>query len=133
DATIEAVQGVTNLKINYYVMVNLNGFKGLVDAVGGVRMDVKTRIAMFGTADAWKNTWIEAGEQQLDGNQALWYARSRLQSDDYDRMGRQKCLMAAMVDQLSPTTVLRNATEIARSGQELLSTNIPAKELGQFA
>lgn len=133
DATIEAVQGVTNLKINYYAMVNLNGFKGLVDAVGGVRMDVKYRIAMFGHDDAYKNTYIEPGRQRLDGQQALWYARSRVQSDDYDRMGRQKCLMAAMVSQLSPTKVLRNATDIAKSGKELLSTSIPAKELGQFA
>jgi LCP family protein required for cell wall assembly len=133
DATIDAIQGVTKLKINYYVMVNLNGFKGLVDAVGGVTMDVKTRIAMFGHDDAWKNKYIEPGKQKLDGQQALWYARSRVQSDDYTRMGRQKCLMAAMAGQLSPQTVLLNATKIAESGKELLSTNIPAKELGQFA
>jgi LCP family protein required for cell wall assembly len=133
DATIDAIQGVTKLKINYYVMVNLNGFKGLVDAVGGVTMDVKTRIAMFGHDDAWKNTYIEPGKQKLDGQQALWYARSRVQSDDYTRMGRQKCLMAAMANQLSPQRVLLNATKIAESGKELLSTNIPAKELGQFA
>ncbi|KRC66449.1 hypothetical protein ASE12_17760 [Aeromicrobium sp. Root236] len=133
DATIDAIQGVTNLKINYYVMINLNGFKGLVNAVGGVTMDVKSRIAMFGHDDAWKNTYIEPGKQKLNGQQALWYARSRVQSDDYVRMGRQKCLMAAMVSQLSPQTVLLNATKIAKSGKELLSTNIPAKELGQFA
>ncbi|MBC7632013.1 LCP family protein [Aeromicrobium sp.] len=133
DATIEAVQGVTDLKVNYYVMVNLNGFKGLVDAVGGVRMNVKTRIAMFGHDDAYKNVYIEPGDQKLNGQKALWYARSRVQSDDYTRMGRQKCLMAAMVDQLSPTKVLTNATKIAKSGKELLSTNIPARELGLFA
>ncbi|MCW2789368.1 MAG: LytR family transcriptional regulator [Aeromicrobium sp.] len=133
EATIDAVEGATDLKVNYYVMVNLNGFKGLVDAVGGVEMDVKTRIAMFGHDDAYKQTYIEIGKQKLDGQQALWYARSRIQSDDYTRMGRQKCLMAAMADQLSPTTVLRNATKIASSGKELLSTTIPQQELGQFA
>lgn len=133
DATIDAVEGATNLKINYYVMVNLNGFKGLVNAVGGVEMDVKTRIAMFGHDDSYKNTYIEPGKQKLDGQKALWYARSRVASDDFTRMGRQKCLMAAMLDQLSPQKVLTNATKIAKSGKELLSTNIPAVELGQFA
>lgn len=133
EATIDAVEGVTDLKINYYVMVNLNGFKSLVDAVGGVRMDVKTPIAMFGREDAYKNTYIQPGRQRLDGQEALWYARSRIQSDDYTRMGRQKCLMAAMLDQLSPQKVLLNAGEIGASGKQLLSTNIPAKELGQFA
>ena len=133
DATIDAVEGATSLKINYYVMVNLNGFKGLVDAVGGVTMDVKTRIAMFGKEDAYKNVYIEPGVQKLEGQKALWYARSRFLSDDYTRMGRQKCLMAAMLGQLSPQKVLVNATKIAESGKELLSTNIPAVELGQFA
>jgi len=133
DATIDAVEGATDLKINYYVMVNLNGFKGLVDAVGGVEMDVKSRIAMFGKEDAYKNVYIEPGQQKLDGQKALWYARSRVQSDDYARMGRQKCLMAAMADQLSPAKVLTNATKIANSGKQLLSTSIPQQELGRFA
>ncbi|MCW2830980.1 MAG: LytR family transcriptional regulator, partial [Aeromicrobium sp.] len=133
DATIDAVEGATDLRVNYYVMVNLNGFKGLVDAVGGVRMNVKQRIAMFGANDADQQRYIEIGEQELDGQQSLWYARSRVGSDDYDRMGRQKCLMAGMIDQLSPATVIANATDIATSGRELLSTTIPRQELGQFA
>ncbi len=133
DATIDAVEGATDLKINYYVMINLNGFKGLVNAVGGVTMDVKTRIAMFGHDDSYKNVYIEPGVQKLNGQKALWYARSRYLADDFTRMGRQKCLMAAMLSQLSPQKVLVNATKIADSGKELLSTNIPAVELGQFA
>jgi LCP family protein required for cell wall assembly len=133
DGTIDAIEGATDLTINYYIMVNLNGFKGLVDAVGGVEMDVKSRIAMFGHDDAYKNVYIEPGQQKLNGQKALWYARSRVQSDDYARMGRQKCLMAAMADQLSPAKVLTNATKIASSGKQLLSTNIPQTELGRFA
>ncbi len=133
EATIDAVEGVTDLTINYYVMINLKGFRDLVDAVGGVEMDVRTRLAMFGHDDAYKQQYIEPGRQVLDGNQALWYARSRVQSDDYTRMGRQKCLMVSMLDQLSPQKVLLNATDIARSGAELISTNMPAEELGEFA
>jgi LCP family protein required for cell wall assembly len=133
EATIDAVEGATGLPINYYVMVNLNGFKGLVDAVGGVKMDVKTRIPMFGTEDSYKNVYIEPGNKVLDGQEALWYARSRFGSDDYARMGRQKCLMAAMANQLSPSTVVTNASSIAESGKQLLSTSIPQQELGRFA
>jgi LCP family protein required for cell wall assembly len=133
EATIDAVEGVTDLSINYYVMVNLKGFSSLVDAVGGVEVDVKTRLAMFGHDDAYVDRYIEPGRQKLDGDQALWYARSRVQSDDYTRMGRQKCLMAAMLDQLSPQKVLLNATDLARSGAQLISTNMPSEELGDFA
>ncbi|MEH3033040.1 MAG: LCP family protein [Aeromicrobium erythreum] len=133
DATIDAVRGATGLDINYYTMINLKGFRDLVDAVGGVEMDVKTRIAMFGHDDAWKQKYIEPGKQRLDGQQALWYARSRVQSDDYTRMGRQKCLMSAMLSQLSPQKVLLRAQQIATSSKALFTTSIPAKELGPFA
>jgi len=133
DAQIDAISGVTGLKINYYIMINMKGFRSLVDAVGGVQVDVKTRIAMFGHDDVYINKFIEPGDQKLNGVQALWYARSRVQSDDYSRMARQKCLMSAMLHELSPQTVLFNATKILSSGQQLLSTTIPQTELGQFA
>ncbi|WP_375002809.1 LCP family protein [Aeromicrobium sp. CTD01-1L150] len=132
EATIDAVEGSTDLTISYYVMVNLRGFESLVDAVGGVEIDVPTRLAKFGLEDAWKQEYLEAGKQKLNGEDALWYARSRVQSDDFTRMGRQKCLMAAMLDQMSPQKVLLNATDIARSSEQLLSTDIPAAELGPF-
>ena len=133
DATIDAIEGATDLKINYYVMVNLKGFRSLIDAVGGVEVDVKTRIAKFGSTTVWKQQYIEPGKQVLNGEDALWYARSRYMADDYVRMGRQKCLMKYMADQLSPQKVVFNAQEIAASSKRLLQTNMPAQELGQFA
>jgi polyisoprenyl-teichoic acid--peptidoglycan teichoic acid transferase len=133
DATIDAIEGATNLKINYFVMVNLKGFRSLIDAVGGVEVDVKSRIPKFGSTTVYKQQYIEPGKQLLNGENALWYARSRYGADDYARMGRQKCLMKYMADQLSPQKVVLNAQEIATSSKQLLRTNMPAKELGQFA
>jgi len=132
DATIDAVEGVTGLKINYHVLVNMKGFSSLVDAVGGVEMEITEPIAKFGKDDAWKQVYIEPGKRKLNGKDALWYGRSRVQSDDYTRMGRQKCLMQAMLQQLSPEQVVLNAGQIATSSAEMLSTNIPASELGAF-
>ena len=132
DATLEAVEGVTGLKINYYVLVNMKGFSSLVDATGGVEMDIKEPIAMFGKDDAWKQVYIQPGKQKLNGKEALWYGRSRVQSDDYTRMGRQKCLMQAMLQQLSPEQVVLNAGKIAKSSAQMLSTDIPASEVGAF-
>ncbi len=132
DATLDAVEGATGLKVNYYVLVNMKGFKSLVDAVGGIRMDIKEPIAKFGKDDAWKQVYIQPGRRKLNGDEALWYGRSRVQSDDYTRMGRQKCLMQAMLNQLSPEQVVLNAGKIASSSAEMLSTNIPASELGAF-
>ncbi len=130
-ATMGAVEEVTGLKLNYYAMVNLRGFSKLVDAVGGVTINVKERTAIGGIGAPIRG-YIPAGTHKLNGNQTLWYARSRVQNDDWSRMGRQKCVMNAMLHQLSPQKVLFNVQQIADSGKTLLTTNIPQQDLDVF-
>lgn len=131
EATIDAVEGATGLTINYYIMVNLAGFRKLVNAVGGLELNVKDRVPMGGGTYPIFG-YIEPGVQKLNGREVLWFARSRANSDDYSRMGRQKCVMLAMARQLTPATVLLKAQGIAASSSEMLSTNIPASELDIF-
>jgi LCP family protein required for cell wall assembly len=131
EATKEAVEGITGLTVNYYAMVNLYGFRSLVDAVGGITLHVNQRVPIGGIGGAITG-WIQPGEQHLDGYHALWYARSRATADDYARMARQKCVMNAMLHQLSPRTVLTHVEAIATAGKQLLSTDIPASQLGTF-
>jgi LCP family protein required for cell wall assembly len=99
-ATKEAIEGATGLEINYWVVVDLKGFEALVDAVGGITMDVYRRVPIGG-GHAKLYGYVEAGRNRhLDGREALWFARSRSDSSDYDRMVRQKCVMNAMLNQL---------------------------------
>ncbi|MCW2771173.1 MAG: LytR family transcriptional regulator [Aeromicrobium sp.] len=131
-ATMGAVEEITGLKLNYYAMVNLKGFAELIDAVGGVTLDVRERTAIGGIGSPISG-YIEAGKQKLTGKQALWYSRSRVQNDDFSRMGRQKCVMNAMLHQLSPKAVLLNVEKIAQSSKALLTTDIPRGDLDVFA
>lgn len=131
-ATVEAVEGITGLRMHYFAMVNMAGFSRLVDAVGGIRMHVRDRIPKAGIGEQVTD-WIEPGDQTLDGADTLWFARSRLDADDYSRMARQKCVMNAMLDQLSPARVLRNFEAIARASSALITTDLPASELDTFA
>ncbi|MFD1825550.1 MULTISPECIES: LCP family protein [Mumia] len=131
DATRAAVEEITGLKISYHVLVNMKGFASLVDAVGGVKIRVRERTAIGGIGSPITD-WIPKGRQKLDGREALWYARSRVQNSDYSRMARQKCLMSAMLTQLDPNTVLLKATSIADSSKKMLSTDIPAADLDTF-
>lgn len=131
-ATTDVVEEITGLTINYFVMVDMGGFRSLVDAVGGVTVTVHERIPMAGINALEVEEWIEPGRQRLDGKHALWYARSRALSDDYSRMGRQKCLMDAMLRQLDPQTVLTRFGSIASAGKQLLATSIPRSELPTF-
>lgn len=132
DATVMAVEGITGLKINYWAMVNLRGFQDLVDAVGGVKLTVREKIPVGGLGDKVTG-YIQPGTRVLDGFDALWFARSREGSDDYSRMARQKCVMGAMLAQISPQTMLTHFEGIAKATTGLVRTDMPASEFGRFA
>lgn len=131
DATTMAVEGITGLQINYWAMVNMAGFKQLVDAVGGVTVNVRQAIPIGGLGEDVTG-YIDPGTQKLNGFEALWFARAREGSDDYSRMARQKCVMNAMVQQLSPESVLRNFEDLATASSEMFSTSLPASEASKF-
>ncbi len=128
-ATTEAIEGITGLKINYYAMVNLQGFRNLVAAMGGLKLNVRDRIPIGLPV----TSYIEPGVRKLNGFETLWFARSRHAADDYSRMARQKCVMNAMLQQLSPKMVITKFEDLAKASESLLETNLPASELGRFA
>jgi LCP family protein required for cell wall assembly len=132
DATVMGVEGITGLDINYWAMVNLEGFKDLVDAVGGVELNVRQPIPV-GLPHEKTFHYIEPGRRTLDGHDTLWFARAREGSDDYSRMARQKCVMGAMLQQISPQVALRNFEEIAGASSAMVSTDIPRGEVDRFA
>ena len=131
DATVMAVEGITGLEINYWSMVNLAGFRNLVDAVGGVTLTVRDRIPVGLPSDDFYR-FIEPGTRKLDGMDTLWFARARDGSDDYSRMARQKCVMNAMLQQVSPQDALRNFSKIAAASSEMISTSVPKSEVDTF-
>ena len=131
DATIQGMEGITGLEINYWAMVNLEGFKDLVDAFGGVTLNVRDQIPVGLPGEKYFR-YIEPGVQELDGLETLWFARARYGSDDYSRMARQKCVMAAMLQQVSPQQALTNFSDIAAAGTSMVSTSIPGSEVGRF-
>ncbi|MGI8900015.1 MAG: LCP family protein [Nocardioides sp.] len=132
EATSQAVEGITGLKINYYAMVNLEGFRSLVQAVGGLELNVRDRIPIGGVGGPVTG-YIEPGVRRLNGFETLWFARSRESADDYSRMARQKCRMNAMLQQLPSRTLVTKFERIAEASTELITTDLPASELGTFA
>jgi len=131
-ATQSAIEETLGIKINYWAMVDLTGFQKLIDAVGGITLDVGVRVPMGSkeTKGGIKE-WIEPGKgQHMDGRHALWFARAREGSSDYARMIRQKCVMNAMLKQLNPTTVFTRFSEIAEAGGQIVATSLPTSEVG---
>lgn len=130
-ATIQGVEGITGLDINYHVVVDLAGFRELVAAMGGLVLNVRDDIPIGGGEQGQIGT-IPAGVRRLNGYEVLWFARSRMAADDYSRMARQKCVMSAMMQQLSPQTVITRFSQLAEAGEALIETDLPASELGTF-
>jgi len=130
-ATTQAIEQITGLTINYYVMIDIGGFQQLVDALGGVTINVHQEIPIGGIGHSITG-YIKPGKQKLNGFQTTWYARSRVWSSDYARMARQKCVLNAMLHQLDPATVLTKFGAIASAGKEILSTSIPTGEIHTF-
>jgi LCP family protein required for cell wall assembly len=137
-ATMEAVSGTLGMDIQAYVLVDMEGFSTLIDAMGGIRIKAGGWVPMSGYFDEATKThgmplgWIPAGEQTLDGNQALWYGRSREYVDDYARIQRQQCVQQAMLKQLDPATLLSKFEGIVNAGTRVVESNISSAQLGSF-
>ncbi|AXH96296.1 LCP family protein [Ornithinimicrobium avium] len=143
-ATREVLETVLGLPIQHTVIVNLDGFADLVDAIGGVLVTVKDPIPINGRTftnaqgniqldTSSKVEWLQPGTQRLTGKQALGYARSRVTTDDYDRMRRQRCIVAAVVHQVEPMTLLQRYPQIIGAVGDNVVTDIPRQDLPTWA
>lgn len=132
EATRDAVSGATGLTIQFYVIVDMQGFADLVDALGGIRVDV-TEAVPIGIDGGPINAWINPGENVLlDGFGALWYARSRAGSNDYERMERQRQVQQAVIEQFTPQVLLAQYSALSQAGQDMVETDIPQSMIGRL-
>jgi LCP family protein required for cell wall assembly len=137
EATRDAVEGVLGLEIPYYVLIDMEGFADLIDALGGIEIDVPERVP-FGSntypdgSPAPPGGYFEVGLQHMDGTEALWYARARYGTTDYARMARQRAVQEAILRQFEPATLLVSFRGVADAGREVVSTDIPSSMLAYF-
>ncbi len=135
----EAVTGVTGLTPDYDIVVNMASFTALVDAMGGVDITVRDRVPIGGKVSNGRivpgsiHGWIEPGRQHLDGYHAMWFARGRATTDDFDRMRRQRCMVGALVKQINPAKMLERYPAIAQVAKDNIYTNIPQEHLAAWA
>lgn len=137
EAMRDAAQGILGLEIPYFVLIDMEGFAQLIDALGGIDIDVPERLPIgSNTFDNGRPAdpigYIEPGLQHMNGETALWYARSRYGSNDYARMERQRQVQEAILRQFDPANVLLKFQGIAAAGTQVVSTDIPQSMLGYF-
>jgi LCP family protein required for cell wall assembly len=123
------------LEIHYYALVTLEGFVDIVDALGGVTMEIPKTIydeTYPHENGSVENITIKEGTRHLDGHEALAYGRIRRHSDDFSRMHRQRCVLEAVASQTSPTELLLRFGSIAGALKRSLDTDIPEELLPDF-
>jgi LCP family protein required for cell wall assembly len=135
-----AVQQLVGVPLDGAVVVKLNGFVDLVNALGGVWIDVPSKMVDHAypmeDGSGHVTLTINAGCQKLNGHYALAFARIRHIDSDYARMGRQQVVLDALARQLDPLAVLTKLPDLLQiAGSNLKTTFSPddAASLAQFA
>lgn len=153
-ATRSVVSTIIGLPIDYSVVINIDGFEQFVDAMGGLTLTVPHRLPIGGGYDLDRNgnkvriggtrsnpiyrsypveDYVKAGKnQQLDGYHALWFARSRWMSDDYERINRQRCVLQAAVEQYGPAQIAAAFPEVSATANRNIETDIAPSEIPAF-
>ena len=136
--TIREANQLLGIEISHYAEVNFGKLKELVDAVGGVDVEVTERIDdpdADGTSahPEWPRVIIEEGEQHLDGNQALVFARSRAYADgDFTRTANQRALIMAIVNKVLDL----NATDllgVVQAASSCVTTDLAVGDIAALA
>jgi LCP family protein required for cell wall assembly len=131
EAMRDAVEGATGLSLQYFVLIDMQGFSDLIDALGGIEIDVPAAVPVGENGGEVVFT-IEAGLQKMNGQTALWYARSRYNMTDFDRMLRQRQVQEAIIAQAEPANVLLRFQDVAAAGSKVIKTDIPESMLAYF-
>lgn len=121
-----------DVTIDDYVLVDMQGFLELVDAIGGVTVNVAREVPMPGNIPGAPTQYpdtIGPGIIHMDGTTALGYARSRKGDSDYQRTRRQRELLAALATQLDLTQVLASFPRVASATGGTLRTSLTPDEL----
>ena len=124
------------LDIKYFVEVNFQGFRQVVDAVGGVTINVQVPVIDDSyPADSGRHAriYIPAGIQHMTGSQALVYARSRHGSDDFDRGFRQQRVLTSLREQANIPNLVPRIPELVAAFKQTVKTDIPQSELAKLA
>jgi polyisoprenyl-teichoic acid--peptidoglycan teichoic acid transferase len=132
DALKLSVGEALGVQVDYYVLINLRGFTKLINALGGIRINVNTYVPIGGDSDSGvaPTEQISPGpNKKLRGRSALWFARGRYGSDDYARMDRQRCVVNAIIRQANPANVLTRYEDIAKAGEQIVKTDMPQEVL----
>lgn len=122
--------------IHYYAAVDLAGFRRMIDAVGGVTVNVEKDIAdaRYDWLDGRRGFFLKAGKRKLDGDKALAYVRSRYSAgdNDFNRAKRQQQVLLALRQKLTSPEMLPKIPELVEVAGDTVRTNFPSDRVSEM-
>lgn len=123
--------------VHHYVRLDMMGFIRIVDALGGVTVDIKKPVTDYfpdrSSPSGWAWTTLPVGPRQMDGSTALAYCRSRMTSNDFARSARQQQVLFALWDKVLTVETLARASQLWEEFDESFDTDLSLKEAIQLA
>ena len=120
--------------IQYFVEVDFGGFTQVVDALGGVTINVQIPVVddYYPGDKGALRVYIPTGVQRMTGAEALIYARTRHGSNDFDRASRQQRVILSLRQQADFATLLQQLPELVKSTKNAVKTDFPVARLPQL-
>jgi LCP family protein required for cell wall assembly len=127
DLLAETFEYNFGVRPDHWVLINFDGFRQIIDALGGIQVSVSHSLS--DQRDGFGEYSVEAGEQSMDAETALWYVRSRGSSDDFDRTRRQQEVLRALFFRSMSLEMLKNAPSIYEAYQAMVETDLSFGDL----
>ena len=126
--TQKTVEELLGIKVNNYVMVDFKGFEGLVDAIGGIDIDVEKDMYYHDTWDGF-TVDLKKGRQHLNGKTAIQYVRYRDEEGDIGRIRRQQHFLMAVYDKITSADMLLHIPGLAKQLTSMVKTDMPLSDM----
>ena len=133
--TQRTVEDLLGIRIDHYIIINTRAFQKIVDAIGGIDINVEKRMYY---EDPWDDDGgliidLRPGMQHMDGKTAVTYVRYRDEEGDIGRVRRQQKFMRACVDAVTTPAILPRLPAIIASVIDSVKTDLSVRQLLEFA
>jgi LCP family protein required for cell wall assembly len=131
-STIVAVEELLDVPVDYYVNMNFNAFIDVIDALGGIKVDVPYDLSEQDSSDRKNAINLEAGLQELDGEEALALARTRKLDNDIERGKRQQEILKAIISKAVSAKGVTKYSDVMEAVGDNMSTDLSFSEMKTF-
>lgn len=132
-ATIETVEDLLEIPVDYYVRLDFEAFMEVVDALGGIEVEVPYTFSEQDSKDRAGAITLEEGWQTLNGEEALALARTRKADSDIERGKRQQEIMKAIARKAASPTAILNYGQVIDAIGANMKTNMTFDEIKAFS